>query len=168
MNSTASNHGNTTAPYEGTRGWVPQSNNRGTLDILISCAITIFLCIWTCVCVNVPAPGRGVWDIFRDRWHMFCLGMLGPEFILLSAVGQYCSAKASALAFKESNCTEWTMRHSYFADIGGIHLQFPGWKSFPANAKQLHYLVANGHIPYPSIVTLDMIKDKNKTDGLSR
>lgn len=165
MNSTAFN---TTAQYGSTRGWVGQSNDRGTLDIVISCAITTFLCIWTCVCVNVPGPGQGSWDIFRDRWHMFCLGMLGPEFILMSAIGQHASAKASTLAFKRLKHTAWTLKHSYFADMGGIHVQFPGSRPFPVDAKQLHYLVSNHFIQYPSKISLDIIKDKNKTDGLSR
>lgn len=154
---------------DGTRTWVPLSNDRGTLDIVISCAITTFLCIWTCVCVNVPAPGKASWDNFVDRWHMFCLGMLGPEFVLLLAMGQYYSAESSRVMFKRSHPDQdWTLRHSYFADMGAIHIKFPNWKSFPVNGKQLHLLIAQHHIDFPSWITLDVIKDKNKRDGLSR
>jgi hypothetical protein len=151
----------------GTRGWVGQSRDRGTLDIVVSCVITVFLCLWTSVCVNVPAPEHGMWSIFRDRWHMFCLGLLGPEFILLLAVGQYCSAKASTRLFHASNLTGWTTKHSFLADMGGIHLQVPDMKSFPIMAKQLHFLVTNNYIPYPEITTM-AINDKNKSDGLAR
>ncbi|KAF2092472.1 hypothetical protein NA57DRAFT_50221 [Rhizodiscina lignyota] len=169
MNSTTLN---TTVQHGGTRGWVPQSNDRGTLDILTSCAITTFLCIWTCACVNVPAPGKGSRDIIQDRWHMFCLGILGPEFVLMSAIGQYCCAKTATQKFrtvKKSQPTDdWTMRHSYFADMGGVHVKFDGCNAFPVNAEQLHYLVAKEYLQYPSHLTLDVIKDKNKRDGLSR
>ncbi|KAF2691052.1 hypothetical protein K458DRAFT_438759 [Lentithecium fluviatile CBS 122367] len=164
MNCTVAN---TTTNLEGTRGWVRQSNDRGTLDIIISCCITIFLCIWTSVCVNVPAPEHGMWSMLRDRWHMFCLGLLGPEFILLCAVGQYCSARASFHAFARTKHEGWTMKHAFFADMGGIHLQFQDVRSFPVNAKQLHFLVASGYISYPKITTND-INDKNKADGLAR
>ena len=99
---------------------------------------------------------------------MFCLGMLGPEFVLLSAVGQYCSAKDATRAFHNSGYVKWTIRHSYFADMGGVHVRFPRWRPFPVNAKQLHYLVVNHHIVYPENITLEKIKDRNKRDGLSR
>lgn len=153
---------------EGTQGWVPQSTDRGTLDIILSCGLTIFLCTWTSVCVNVPAPEHGVWAIFKDRWHMFCLGTLGPDFVLLLAVGQYCSAKASVKAFANSKIRGWTMKHAFFADMGGIHLQLPGVGPFPINAKQLHFMVTNGYMSFPESVTEDVINDRNKYDGLSR
>ena len=157
----------------GIRGWVRQSNDRGSLDIIVSCGITVFLCIWTSICVNVPAPTRGLWDIFRDRWHMFCLGLLGPEFILLNALGQSCSARASVRAFAASDHSGWTIKHAFFADMGGIHLRLPNAqldepKSFPINAKQLHFLITNGFIPFPSNITQDTIRDKNKSDGFAR
>jgi hypothetical protein len=98
---------------------------------------------------------------------MFCLGLLGPEFTLLLAVGQYCSARASVKLFSVSRLTGWTMKHSFLADMGGIHLQVPDVKTFPITAKQLHFLVTNNYIPYPEITTT-AINDKNKSDGLAR
>ncbi|KAF2476621.1 uncharacterized protein BDR25DRAFT_252761 [Lindgomyces ingoldianus] len=104
---------------------------------------------------------------------MFCLGLLGPEFILLNALEQFCSARASVRAFSTSDHSGWTMKHAFFADMGGIHLQLPNAqldepKSFPINAKQLHFLVTNRYIPFPGNITLDTIRDKNKSDGLAR
>lgn len=167
MNSTDLN---STVYRDSTRGWVPSSNDRGTIDILISCTITTFLCVWTCVCVNVPAPGRRTWDNFIDRWHMLCTGLAGPEFVLLLAMGQYCHAESSRLMFRQSHPSKgWTLRHSYFADMGAIHIRFPGWeRTFPINGKQLHHLVTQKHIEFPSHITLELIRDKNKRDGLAR
>ncbi|KAL7775272.1 hypothetical protein CFE70_006190 [Pyrenophora teres f. teres 0-1] len=150
----------------GTRGWVGQSDDRGTLDIVVSSSITIFLCIWTTVCVNVPSPEHGVWAIFRDRWHMFCLGLLGPEFTVLLAIGQYCSARASVRQFK-AKYNNWTVKHGFFADMGGVHLQVENLKSFPITSKQLYFLAEHDFISYPHITTT-MINDKNKSDGLAR
>ncbi|KAF1956465.1 hypothetical protein CC80DRAFT_471860 [Byssothecium circinans] len=164
MNCTAAN---TTLDFRGTRGWVRQSNDRGTLDIIVSCSVTIFLCIWTSVCVNVPAPERGIWALLRSRWYLFCLGIVGPEFALLGSVGQYCSARRSVLAFAGTKHAGWTMKHAFFADMGGIHLRFPDAPSFPVNAKQLHFLVTHGYIAYPNISTSE-INDRNKADGLAR
>ncbi|KAF2651426.1 hypothetical protein K491DRAFT_606887 [Lophiostoma macrostomum CBS 122681] len=158
---------NATGGTEQFRGWVPQSNDRGTLDIIISCGATIFLCIWTSVCVNVPHPADGAWAIFRDRCYMFILGAIGPEAVYLLAIGQWCSARASVRAFSRSRYPGWTMKHAFFADMGAIHLKVEEMDSFPVNAKQLHFLVINKYIPYPHIPR-EVIDDKNKYDGLAR
>jgi hypothetical protein len=78
-----------------THGWVPQVDGRGTLDILWSCTITIFLCCWTSVCANIPAKEDSKVDRFRDKFDLACLGILGPEFLFALALGQYDSARRS-------------------------------------------------------------------------
>jgi hypothetical protein len=105
--------------------------------------------------------------MFWDKWHMFCLSMLGPEFIFMLALGQYMSAQASRKAFHESGHKDWTIRHSFYANMGGFVFRPRGWKKFPIDAKQLHYLIVHGYIGYPAVDRLS-IEDKNKSDGLAR
>ena len=78
-----------------THGWVPQGDGRGTLDIVWTSGLTIFLCIWTSVCVNVPSINSTRWDRFQDKLGMALVGLLGPDYILLIAVGQWYSARRS-------------------------------------------------------------------------
>jgi hypothetical protein len=159
---------NSTSPLTGTRGWVPQSHDRGTLDIIISCGLTIFLCIWTSVCPNVAAPEHGKQALLRNRFYMFLLGIIGPEFLLLGCVGQYSGARRNFNKFKASGYESWTMKHAFLADMGGIQVQVEGVKSFPVTGRGLHFLVTQGYIPYPSLLTSEALADKNKSDGLSR
>lgn len=42
-----------------------------------------------------------------------------------------------------------------------------GWKTFPIDARQVHYLFSHGYIDYPDIPS-SCIADKNKSDGLAR
>lgn len=77
------------------QGWTPQLNGRGTMDIISSCALTVILCCWTSVCPNIPALSDSRWDQFRDKFHLFCLGIAGPEFVLGLAAGQLSSARSS-------------------------------------------------------------------------
>jgi hypothetical protein len=35
-------------------GWVASPNERGTIDIVWSCIVTIFLCSWSVLFLNVP------------------------------------------------------------------------------------------------------------------
>lgn len=92
---------------------------------------------------------------------------MGPEFILQLAVGQWISARRSKKQFNASGHVKWTMRHAFFADMGGFVLKTRDWVPFPINAKQLHYLVERNYLPYPAITRAE-IKDRNKVDGLLR
>lgn len=98
---------------------------------------------------------------------MFCLSLLGPEFIFMLALGQYVSARASVQAFHTLDHKDWTLKHAFYADMGGIIFQPNGWKSFPINAAQLHYLVEKKYVDYPQIAKSE-IDDKDKSDGLTR
>ncbi|KIX08317.1 uncharacterized protein Z518_02973 [Rhinocladiella mackenziei CBS 650.93] len=149
------------------RGWVPQPNTRGTFDLAVSCAVTVFLCSWSSICVNVPTTDHSKRDLFWDKWHMFCLSMLGPEFIFMLALGQYMRAHASMKSFHDKGYKDWTTMHAFYADMGGFILQTRDWKPFPVDAKQLFYLIERGYVRYPEI-NKAMIDDKNKSDGLAR
>lgn len=146
------------------------------MDILVSCVATTLLCIWSSVCVNVPNQKYGAWDIARDKWHMLCLGSLAPENILLLALGQYSSALSTYDAFKASKFPSeyWTMRHAFFADMGGFILCPKDWTPFPIDGKQLHYLVTfnrrgtdEKYLKFPEVLE-ETIKDRNKSSGLAR
>lgn len=148
-------------------GWISQPNGRGTVDIIWSCLFTIFLCSWSVLCLNVPAPKDNKWTLFRRKCYLAALGIVGPEFTLQVALGQWVSARRSVAEFRRSGFSEWTMTHAFFADMGGILLYPRGWVPFPVDAKQLHYLVINGYLPYPKLHKCS-IEDKNKVEPLLR
>lgn len=96
------------------------------------------------------------------RWML--LAIIGPKFLLSFAIGQWASAKRSIKDFDDPN---WTMRHSFFADMGGFVLQARDSVSFPVNAKQLHWLVVHGYTTVPSVKHSD-ISNKSKADGFAK
>ncbi|KAK4993829.1 hypothetical protein LTR50_000042 [Elasticomyces elasticus] len=51
--------------------------------------------------------------------------------------------------------------------MGGFVLYSPSWTPFPVDAKQLHYLVMKGYVPYPKL-TKEAIDDRNKVDTALR
>lgn len=117
-------------------GWVSAPNERGTIDILWTALFTMFLCSWSILCPNVPAPEKRIWTVHRKIWLTF-LCFMGPEFILQVALGQWVSAKKSVEDFKAAGFEGWTMRHAFYADMGGLQLgtapgqQFPAVRPFP-------------------------------------
>lgn len=78
-------------------GWHSQPNVRGTWDILVNCVVTMSLCIWTALHLNLP---RGLihdnepwiirlWhnQIFRQiRWVF--MGLIAPELVVHMAWSQ--------------------------------------------------------------------------------
>lgn len=151
------------------QGWTPGPDGRGTLGIIWSCCSTIVLCCWTAVCPNVPPRHWSRWRWVYNKTLLFLIGVLGPELVLGLALGQWASARRSVEDFKRSGYPEWSMKHAFLADMGGFVLHPRGWVPFPLNAKQLHYLVDKGYIPYKAVgLDKHVIEDKNKSDGLAR
>ncbi|KAL9608011.1 MAG: hypothetical protein Q9167_007129 [Letrouitia subvulpina] len=146
-------------------GWVHQPNTRGTLDILWDCLVTIFLCTWTVLCLNVPAPSDSQLTIIVRKLRWMAYAIIGPEFVLGAAAGQYKDAQRAVSAFKEMGYPKWTMRHAFFADMGGFMLCPRDSKPFPVNNKHIQWLVTHKFLEFPKVTEED-IWDKSKADRL--
>ena len=98
------------------------------------------------------------------RWMLFTL--FWPEITLGVAFEQWESASQCVEDFSKANYPQWTMRHAFFADMGGFMLQSPDFPPFPVDGQQLLYLVQHDYIPYPN-VDVESLWDKNKADGFA-
>ena len=149
------------------QGWTAPPNGRGTIDIIWNCLLTLFLSCWSVLVVNVPKPESASWRLLWQKFVLVGLCALAPEIVFQSALAQWLSARRSVRLFHESGYKDWTLRHGFYADMGGFHLRPPDWKTFPIDAKQLHYLVIRGYLSYPNLSDTQ-IRDKNKIDGMLR
>ncbi|KAL4973094.1 hypothetical protein BDW66DRAFT_142892 [Aspergillus desertorum] len=152
--------------------WVSEPSGRGTWSILSTCLLTIIMCCWTSVCPNIPAQSDSYWSSFREKLHLACIGVLGPEFLLVLAMGQWSSARKSVKEFRRLNVDsrkcEWTMTHAFYANMGGFLLKGPGIElPFPIDAAQLFFLTEQGYVECPEI-TQKEIEDRNKSDKFAR
>lgn len=64
--------------------WQADCGSRGTFDILSTCIITLLLCIWTAVHLNVPPPGQ-YWRPALEKVGWLFLALLAPEMIAYTA-----------------------------------------------------------------------------------
>ena len=180
------------------QGWTSGPSGRGTLDIVWSCCITMFLCSWSILCLNVPGPKESKFQVLWRKLSLTALGVLCPELTFSFAFGQWLQARQSVQDFgpvvsggssalhkrshlgkikKLFTCTNlfsasgstsrWTMKEAFFAEMGGFRLCTRDFVSFPLDARQVHYLVTNGHMDLPTL-NERVIEDKNKADGLLR
>jgi len=146
---------------------VSTPNTRGTIDILYSSLTTIYLCTWTSLCLNIPQPGTRRWrfGLYKFGWQLFTIFFL--EVLVATAAEQWISARQSVPEFAAISHHEWTMRHGFFADMGGINVAPPDSEPFPVDSQQLAYLVKHKYLPMPQIST-DDIRNVNKADELAR
>ena len=72
--------------------WMPPAQVRGTLDILYTCLITLTLCVYTAVHINVPPRGAGQWWWFLKKTKWTILGIFAPELVLFTVWDQFSRA----------------------------------------------------------------------------
>jgi hypothetical protein len=79
-------------PANRTAHWEPSPIQRGSFQILSSCLVTLALCVWTAVHLNIqehdPGPKKRKWDVRgwltaqqlrKVGW--LTLGLLAPEMV---------------------------------------------------------------------------------------
>ena len=82
--------------------WVSSADRRGTGDILYSCTITITLCIFTVLHLNVPAHGEKAWKQYLRKAKWMFTALLAPEIVLWVAFTQYNQARKLCKILNES------------------------------------------------------------------
>ena len=147
-------------------GWISGPGGRGTIDIIWSSFLTIFLCTWTALCLNIPHPDANKLHRLCTKGKWMLWAIIGPELVLAVAIGQFASARRSVRRFHGLGYKTWTLRHGFFADMGGILLQPTDSAPFLVNSRQLIYLVENQYMDYPNIAAED-IWDRSKADTLA-
>lgn len=82
-------------------GFVPNPDGRGTLSILFSCLLTLSLCVWSAVHLNLPTDGESdIYYAYRyTKWSI--LGIFGPELVIWAAWRQHISARSLLKSIRE-------------------------------------------------------------------
>lgn len=72
--------------------WQPNASTRGTADVLSTCLITLGLCLWSALHLNIPQHGKSS----RQKWYKcgwLVLGLLAPEMLAYAAWVQLRAAR---------------------------------------------------------------------------
>lgn len=185
---------NATSSASRLAGYVQDPNGRGTPSLLISCVLTLILCVWSALHLNVPSrnhtPVSDLW--LNTRWII--TGIYAPELVVFAAWRQWCSAKLlhklvtetlkDTNSIKNGSCspsraTEWSMTHSFFACTGGFAFELEGLDTVDAEkgsegqppqrltltARGVALLAQYGHLPR---VDQEDIDDKSKANNLAK
>lgn len=127
-----------------TVSWQQEPRTRGTFRLLISCVITLSLCVWTAIHLNIVRSciQAGNWctdEIIQPRQHTsgfrhykkkmrwVLMGLFAPEVVVYVAWRQYKSASVLTKSMNEifeqthqERKHPWTNVHSFYAGMGGF------------------------------------------------
>ena len=77
-----------------TVGWVSDPIGRGTFSLVCSCVLTLGLCVWSAMHLNIPPHDEQPAQIWIRNMRWGLVGVVAPELIVFAAWRQYNSAKA--------------------------------------------------------------------------
>lgn len=75
-------------------GWVADPDGRGTSSLIVTCLVTLGLCVWSAMHLSIPRRNEKNWyhTLQYVKWSI--IGVVGPELVLFAAWRQYVSAQA--------------------------------------------------------------------------
>jgi hypothetical protein len=156
------------------QGWTSSPHGRGTFDIVWACLATIFLSTWSAICLNVPDSSDTTWKHLKRKIWITFISIMGPEYLLIFALGEWQSARASVARFKQLRQDDkWTLKHAFFADMGGFVLRTSDDFSFFLNAKHIdwllrHQVISTAQSEKSFLLESKTIDDRNKSDTFIR
>lgn len=186
---------NTTAGFEKTVGYVPDPKGRGTLSLVLSCLLTLLLCVWQALHLNVPAHRQTPWQRCLQNLRWIITGIYAPEFVVFTAWRQWSSSNILSSIILESHVKkikddrieseyqqfnrpyEWTQTHSFFTSTGGFAFEVEQdpdklpflphgcSKRLTITARGMALLARCGKLPQ---VRVEEILDKSKANALAK
>ncbi|KLU90787.1 hypothetical protein MAPG_10638 [Magnaporthiopsis poae ATCC 64411] len=79
-------------PFNATAQWHPEPLTRGSFSILASCVVTLSLCLWTSLHLNIPEEGKAGQQKWQKTKWLF-VGLIAPEMIAYLAYLQWDNQK---------------------------------------------------------------------------
>lgn len=76
-----------------TVSWVSDPNGRGTFSLVESCLLTLSLCVWSAIHLNIPGKDETSFSRRFRNFRWIVTGILAPELVVFAAWRQWSSAK---------------------------------------------------------------------------
>jgi hypothetical protein len=73
--------------------WVPKASYRGTWDILYSCTITLGLCVYTAIHLNIPSLEESRFSFYLRKTKWVVIAVFAPQVVLYTAWTQWYMAR---------------------------------------------------------------------------
>jgi hypothetical protein len=73
--------------------WFSAPNFRGTWDLIVSCVLTLVICVWSALHLNVPVDTSRLRERNTRRLRWVLLGIFAPEVVVSTAFAQFLTAR---------------------------------------------------------------------------
>ncbi|OLN88036.1 hypothetical protein CCHL11_00043 [Colletotrichum chlorophyti] len=165
-----------------TTSWVSDPNGRGTFGLLSSCILTLTICVWSALHLNVPAPRSTLRSRALERTGWVFYGIFAPELVVATAAAQYIVARwlkreiEKDAAHRDGEKPEglsrrtWDMTQCFYAVMGGFVVDLPsdeesGVKRVTVTPEGVRLLSFLGTLPD---IHESQIQDKSKADWMAK
>ncbi|KAK4171016.1 hypothetical protein QBC36DRAFT_105839 [Triangularia setosa] len=162
--------------------WQSEPNGRGTFSLIFSCVVTLTLCVFSALHLNVPPESRS--DSFRlqcfDKAKWVLYGIFAPELVVATAAAQYIVAAwlkqqiEIDVKSRNGNGQVWDITQCFYAVMGGFAADLPDYASMGADRNRKRVTVTPEGIRLLSFLgdlpTIQecQIRDKSKADWLAK
>ncbi|KAL6718772.1 hypothetical protein ACLMJK_003006 [Lecanora helva] len=163
--------------------FVSEPAGRGTLGLVWSAFVTIFLCAFTIQRLNITDPPPSELRVFFKKVLWMGITLIAPEFTALLAFDQWRNAR-KVKDMHDLGMTWWEPVHGFYADMGGIAIKLSSVPHFLAKQtgttfipeegtkytirrKDIRTLWTKGVFQLPKI-SKESILDKSKTDNFAK
>jgi len=166
----------------GNVGWVKDPDGRGTLSLVVSCVVTLTLCVWSALHLNVPPPNSTFRRLVLEKTKWVLYGIFAPELVVATAAAQYITARwlkhqiDKDAAYRRSvgdGVSAWSITQCFYAAMGGFVTDIPwmdgdnekGSRRVTITASGIRLLSFLGHLPK---IDEFQIQDKSKADWMAK
>ncbi|KAN0094421.1 hypothetical protein V8E55_002708 [Tylopilus felleus] len=132
---------------------------RSVWSILGTCALTLLICVWRSIHVNVPSLGEEWYRAWGRKGLFVVVSFFVPESVVADATQEWWKAD-------KEGC-EWSMTHSFFAEMGGFVYHQPDGNERRVDSVEFLELCKKNQIANPTI-TVEDIRDRSKSDALGK
>ncbi|TFK59979.1 hypothetical protein BDN72DRAFT_965886 [Pluteus cervinus] len=144
--------------------------DRTLLDIVRSCILTIFACIYTALHPNIPDPEAKTREKLCRQLKMSLYMLIAPEAVIWWAMRQWYGARAIArwVNYRKPDL-EWTMTHGHFVQMGGLEAVHPDGHREVINPYNVDFNLWKGRIDTDELrFPKKQVEDRSKGDVLSK
>ncbi|GKT54454.1 hypothetical protein ColTof4_13753 [Colletotrichum tofieldiae] len=171
-----------------TTGWASEPNGRGTFGLICSCVLTLTICVWTALHLNVPAARSTLRNRALEGTKWVLYGIFAPELVVATAAAQYIVARwlkreiEKDAAHRQSGAEgrggqrlsrqTWDMTQCFYAVMGGFVVDLPpaadeedAVKRVTVTPEGIRLLSFIGKLPD---IHESQIQDKSKADWMAK
>ncbi|KAI5819568.1 hypothetical protein BZA77DRAFT_376786 [Pyronema omphalodes] len=155
--------------------WVAQPPYRGTWGILYSCTVTLGLCVYTAIHLNIPAYDDKPAKIWLRKIKWMLIALTAPEIVLYTAWSQWYQARKICKALNKTRLNAESDTASYVKHYDlmmGYYIIMGGFISARTDGKYVVLTAADildcaRRSKFPR-VDKRAIRDKSKADILAK